>query len=163
MATSSDDVAWLLGVMRELGAEPIVAGGWGVDALWRNASRVHRDLDVLVQSDLVELITNRLLGEGFAVTTDWLPVRIELSDVDLDRHVDLHPVVDDGRGGWWQHGLDDTRFEYPAEALTDGQIGDTSVRCLTASKQRDLHAEYEPRAEDLHDLGLLNDLMSTGH
>ena len=154
-------MAWLLGVMRILGAEPIVVGGWGIDALWRNASRVHRDLDVLVQSDLVEPITNRLLGEGFAVTTDWLPVRIELSDLDLDRYVDIHPVVDDGRGGWWQHGLDDTRFEYPAEALTVGRIGDISVRCLTASKQRDLHVGYEPRAEDLHDLGLLDDLTRT--
>ena len=158
MTTGSEDAAWLLRVMSRLGAEPIIVGGWGIDALCGEPSRPHRDLDVLIQNEFVKPITNRLLDAGFEVTTDWLPVRIELSDVELDRHVDVHPIFDDGQGGWWQHGLDDTRFVYPAAVLTNGRIGDVLVRCLTASKQRELHAGYEPREQDLHDLSLLDDL-----
>ncbi len=149
--------------MSELGAEPIVAGGWGIDALCSTTSRTHRDLDVLIQDQFVEPITNELISARFIVTTDWLPVRIELSDVDRDRHVDIHPVFDDGCGGWWQHGLDNTTYEYPVTVLTTGRIGDVPVRCLTAEKQRQVHSGYEPREQDLHDLALLDRLTHTEH
>lgn len=160
MPTNPNDVAWLLEVMSGCGIEPIVVGGWGVDALAGEQSRPHRDLDVLVQHEFVETISSKLLSAGFAVATDWLPVRVELSDVERDRHVDIHPIFDDGRGGWWQHGRDDTKFEYPAAVLTTGLIGAVPVQCLTAAKQRDLHAGYELREQDAHDLGVLDVLPS---
>jgi len=163
MATSPHDVAWLTGIMSDCGADAIVVGGWGIDALVGTQSRAHRDLDVLVQSEFVETIASKLLDAGFEVTTDWLPVRLELSDVERDRHVDIHPIFDDGRGGWWQHGMDHTKFEYPAAALTTGRIDTTSLRCLTADKQRSLHAGYEMRKQDIHDLRVLDDLASTKH
>lgn len=158
VSTESDDVAWLIKVMVDCGADPIVAGGWGVDALAGRQSRIHRDLDALVQNESVEPIRKMLISAGFSVTTDWLPVRIEFSDAQRDRHLDVHPIFADGRGGWWQHGVGNTRFEYPAVSLTTGHIGATTVQCLTVSKQRDLHAGYEPRGEDIHDLGVLDAL-----
>jgi lincosamide nucleotidyltransferase A/C/D/E len=158
--TSVADVEWLLELMRGAGAAPVVAGGWGVDALARVATRTHRDLDVLVEHDVVDTVVARLLDEGFVVTTDWLPVRIELTDASNDRHVDIHPTLADGQGGRWQHGLDGSRYDYPAEALTTGTIGTTEVYCLTAAKQVQLHSGYEPREADRHDLLVLAQLRT---
>lgn len=158
MPTELSDTLWLIELISGAGAEPIVVGGWGVDALAAMQTRQHRDLDVLVPNEVVGPVTYKLLSAGFAATTDWLPVRVELSDVDNDRHVDIHPIFDDGHDGWWQHGMDGTRFEYPSTALTVGVIGTTAVQCVTVAKQRTLRTGYEHRAQDVHDLSVLDGL-----
>lgn len=156
MATSETDVWPFLDLLEQLDAHPIVIGGWGVDALVGRASRIHRDLDVLVRASLVDAVVGRLHELGYWSATDWLPARLELTA--FDRRIDLHPSHDDGDGGWWQHGLDGARFEYPASVLTTGRIGGRCVRCLTAAKQVELHTGYALRAEDEHDLALLRSM-----
>jgi lincosamide nucleotidyltransferase A/C/D/E len=137
-------------------ASPVVVGGWGVDALVGRATRPHRDLDVLVRADRIDVVVEQLEALAMCRGIDWLPVRVEFAD---DRRtVDLHPAYDDGAGGWWQHGLGDHRFEYPASTLTSGTIAGRIVRCLSAAKQIELHSGYEPRPEDLHDLELLRSI-----
>jgi lincosamide nucleotidyltransferase A/C/D/E len=158
MATSQDDVVWMLDVMDGLGAHPVIAGGWGIDALIGRQTREHRDLDVLVPESFVARLVDALVDASFSITTDWLPVRVELSDARADRHIDIHPAFDDGCDGWWQHGFDGQRFESPREALTDGTIGGRSVRCFTAAKQLELHQGYPHRPEDVHDIAALDRL-----
>lgn len=154
--TTAADVVELLEVMDSVEASPVVVGGWGVDALVGRATRTHRDLDVLVRADQVDRVVGQLEALGMCRGVDWLPVRVEFSDE--RRTVDVHPAHDDGAGGWWQHGLGDDRFEYPASALTWGTIEGRPVRCLTAARQIELHSGYDPRPEDLHDLGLLREI-----
>ena len=158
MATSQNDVLWMLDVMARLGANPVVAGGWGIDALVGHQTRPHRDLDVLVPESFVEALVEELTAESFSITTDWRPVRVELTDSSGDRHIDIHPAFDDGRQGWWQHGFDGERFESPRQALTDGIIGGRSVRCFTVAKQLELHQGYAPSPEALLDIAVLHQL-----
>ncbi len=158
MATSQADVVWMLEVMERLGITPVIAGGWGIDALVGHQTREHRDLDVLVQESFVAPLVDALVNASFSITTDWLPVRVELSEARADRHIDIHPAFDDGRQGWWQHGFDGQRFDSPQEALTDGTIGRRAVRCFTAVKQLELHRGYPHRPEDVHDIGALHRL-----
>lgn len=141
------------------GAAPIVVGGWGIDALLGSPTRQHRDLDVLVQNEFVSSIVDVLLEAGYEITTDWLPVRIELSDAPTDRHVDIRPIVPDGTDGWWQHGPDRTRFVYPAGVVTTGVIGAVDVQCVTPTKQRELHSGYVLREQDRDDLEVLDGLV----
>ena len=79
MATTQDDVVWMLDVMDGLGAHLVVAGGWGIDALIGRQTREHRDLDVLVPESFVARLVDALVDASFSITTDWLPVRVELS------------------------------------------------------------------------------------
>jgi lincosamide nucleotidyltransferase A/C/D/E len=157
--TTAADAVELLDLLDDIGAEPVVVGGWGVDALAGRVTRVHRDLDVLVRADRVDAAIEACSQLGYEPGVDWLPVRIELDDHGADRHVDLHPAHD-GAGGWWQHGLDGARFDYPADVLTAGTIGRWPVTCLTVAKQAELHAGYDPRPEDHHDLAVLGSLAS---
>lgn len=95
---------------------------------------------------------------GYAVATDWLPVRVELTDGHAA--VDLHPLHYRPNGSAWQAGLGDTSFDYPADAWTTGVIAGRQVRCLTVATQRLFHAGYQPREIDRHDLAVLDGLNS---
>jgi len=158
VATSESDVLWMLDVMVEHGVEPVVAGGWGVDALVGRQTRTHRDLDVLVPEPFVDAVIAAFTDHGFVVTVDWLPIRVELGQVDHDCHVDIHPAVDDLAGGWWQRGFDGERFSSPAHVLTVGVIGARTVRCFTVDKQIELHQGYELGPDGRHDLAVLSGL-----
>ena len=160
MSTSAVDVEQLLQCLEEADVDARVLGGWGVDALVRRQTQEHRDLDLAVAASDLDAALAALDGLGYLVTTDWLPVRVELSGA--ERHVDLHPLHYRPDGSAWQAGLDDVTYEYPAEAWTDGLIGSTGVRCVTPRLQRDYHSGYRPRAVDRHDLGLLEQLLQSG-
>ena len=155
MTTTAADVVWMLDLIESLGTVVIIGGGWGVDALVGAPTREHRDLDVLVPQHDVDRVVTALSGRGFLVTTDSLPVRIELTDQLNDRRVDIHPAIDDEAGGYWQHGFGDARYTTPANSITSGVIGGRSVQCFTVQKQLDTHQGYEPTATDLADIAML--------
>lgn len=158
MATSQNDVLWLLDVIASLETDPVIAGGWGIDALTGRQTRPHRDLDVLIPDPFVDALVEALTARSFSITTDWLPARMELTDGASDRRIDIHPAFANGQHGWWQNGFDDERFESTQEVLTDGMIGGRKVRCFTAAKQLELHQGYPPSPQDLLDIAVLHQL-----
>ena len=158
MPTTAADVLEVIDLLAALGAEPRLTGGWGIDALHGRQTREHRDLDLAIHAATLDTCRKVLQDNGFVVTTDWLPVRVELSDDAADRHVDLHPLHFAADGSAWQAGLDGTRFDYPAGAWATGWIGGRRVVCLSVQVQRAFHAGYEPREADRHDLALLDRL-----
>jgi lincosamide nucleotidyltransferase A/C/D/E len=160
VVTSAADVVQVLGSLARAGVDARVSGGWGVDALWGEQTREHRDLDLAVAAEELDVALRTLAGLSYEVTTDWLPVRVELSDG--DRHLDLHPLHYADDGSAWQAGLEGSRFDYPADAWTTGRIGDRSVVCLTVVHQRLFHTGYEPREHDRLDLRLLDRIEGVG-
>lgn len=154
MPTGLGDVKDLLCCLKRVGIEARLAGGWGVDALVGRQTREHRDLDVAIPVELVTDAISALGAIGFTITTDWLPVRVELSQ--HQRHVDIHPLNFRLNGSAWQAGLQDTRFEYPVDAWTKGSIDGLPVSCLTLTMQRRFHSGYQPREVDLHDWRMLD-------
>lgn len=153
MSTSAADVVELLAALELGGVEARVLGGWGVDALAGRQTREHRDLDLAVPASLLETALEVLAGLGFGVTTDWLPVRVEVSDE--TRHVDVHPLHFQPDGSAWQAGPEGSRYSYPADGWTTGSIGGRQVSCVTAVRQWRAHTGYEPREVDRHDLAVL--------
>lgn len=162
MPTTAADVLAILDLLTTVGATPRLCGGWGVDALHGGQTRAHRDLDLAVDAASLDACLTVLQDNGFTVTTDWLPVRVELTDEARARHVDLHPLHFAADGSAWQAGLDGARFDYPSHAWVAGAVGGREVVCLSAPMQRDFHAGYEPREVDHHDLRLLDALSSAG-
>lgn len=148
----------VLAIVDALRAEKVrlwVLGGWGVDALVGHQTRQHRDLDLLLDAERLEESLGILAVLGYEVETDWLPVRVEA--VAQGRGwVDAHPVRLAADGSGAQAGLNGSSFDYPRDCFTIGRLGNREVPCLTAGHQRLLHTGYEPRAEDLHDLQMLD-------
>lgn len=55
---------WTLDLIASVEGAPILAGGWGVDALVGRPTRTHRDLDVLLDEARVEATVKRLEQKG---------------------------------------------------------------------------------------------------
>jgi lincosamide nucleotidyltransferase A/C/D/E len=136
-----------------------IGGGWGVDALAGRQTRAHRDLDLLIVAAKEDTALTALAGLGYAVETDWRPVRVEVGAPGRG-WVDLHPVVFDAEGNGVQAGLDGARFSYPRDCFTTGRIGERTVPCLTVECQLRLHQGYAPRPVDLADLEVLRNLSA---
>jgi lincosamide nucleotidyltransferase A/C/D/E len=156
MPTTAADVVEIVSALSAAGVEARLSGGWGIDALVGRQTRAHRDLDLAVDAEQLSVAKEALVGLGFVVSTDWLPVRVELSQG--GRHIDVHPLNYRPDGSAWQAGLEGTRFEYPADAWAPGSVGGTSVICLGSARQRLFHSGYPPREVDLHDLALLEEV-----
>ena len=154
---SDIEVLDLLVLLESVGAQPWIAGGWGVDALVERQTRVHRDLDVMVLADRLAQVLDALQDKGFVVTTDWLPVRVELDDG--IQVVDVHPVHPDGSGGWWQAAPEGGRYRYPEGSIVGGLIGGRTVRCASPTLQAQVHSGYPLRPVDVHDLALLHEIL----
>ena len=138
-----------------------LAGGWGVDALAGRQTRPHRDLDLLVDARDEEPTLEVLAGLGYAVETDWRPIRVELVRPGSG-WVDVHPVVFDADGNGVQAGPDDTEFQYPAAIFTTGRLGGIVVGCVSTAAQRTADAGYASRPQDQHDLAVLDGLDRAG-
>lgn len=151
------EVHAVLGALRTAGIPTWVAGGWGVDALAGRQTHAHRNLDLLVDAERLGDCLSTLTARGYAVETDWLPVRVEVGAAGRG-WVDVHPVWLAADGSGVQAGLDGTRFDYPPDCFTTGNLAGREVPCLTAAQKQLLHTGYEPRAQDVHDLRVLRTL-----
>lgn len=155
--TTAAEVLGVLAALAGAGCRAWIGGGWGVDALAGRQTRRHRDLDLAVEAGCLDAALTALAARGYAVETDWLPVRVELHRSGHG-HVDVHPLTFGEGGDAVQAGLDGTTFRYPAEGFTHGVIGGVRVACLSRDLQVAFHSGYPPRDVDRHDLAVLAEL-----
>lgn len=144
------DEARLHAVIEALDAarlDPVLAGGWGVDALIGRATRRHLDLDIVVTADADEQrvmaaltplgyrLRERIDSDGVAFCRRWV-----LRDR-VGHCVDVLPVGESGPfvGDW----------------RTTGRLGRTDVACLSLAAQHAARAGYPWRAEDHEAVRLL--------
>jgi lincosamide nucleotidyltransferase A/C/D/E len=127
-------------------------GGWGVDALLGEETRLHNDIDIFVEERNSKEFIEILKEKGFAevieayTTTDhtvWKDAK--------DRIIDLHVFKFNEQG--------DLVFEgetYPSNVFSGiGKIGDKEVKCIDAENQVLFHLGYEHDENDIHDVRLL--------
>jgi lincosamide nucleotidyltransferase A/C/D/E len=148
-------VTELLDRLRQAGVLAWLDGGWGVDALLGEQSRLHSDLDLVVARADLEVVQDVLWQLRFEVLRDWLPNAIAYTDL-LGRQVDLHPVDPTPDGGGDQIQLDgQTRWHYSAPVR--GTIGGRTVWCCPVEDQVSCHLGYQPRPSDFEDMRRLAD------
>ena len=131
-------------------------GGWGIDALVGEQTRLHNDLDVVISLHQAQDAREALRQHEFILVKDELPTRFVLCD-EVDRRIDFHTVTFDADGGCIQQLQDGTSFRYPPEGFYGrGKIMNQTLRCLTAEVQMLCHVGYTPDANDYHDVHLLH-------
>lgn len=151
MAMTEVDVLAVLDILEDAAIPVSVAGGWAVDALLDRVTREHADLDLAIDTTLVDDAVEALGRIVLRAELDERPARLVLGDG--RRAVDLHPVAWGVDGIGVQVGLAGERFVYPSGS-TDavGHIGGRTVRCLTPELLIGFHLGYEPRSIDRQDL-----------
>lgn len=131
-------------------------GGWGVDVLFGRQTREHRDIDINFDAAFTEKVLERLKAVGYAMDTDWFPIRAALFSPEFG-YLDIHPFVIDGEtikqanpeGGFW---------EFPAGYFGEAVFEDRRIPCMSLEGQKAFHSGYEPREQDIHDLTVLKEL-----
>lgn len=152
------DVTEVLEALAAAGVRCWLAGGWGVDVLHGEQTREHRDLDLLTDAAAHDTCLSALADLGYAVETDWLPVRVEVA-APGERYVDVHPVVFDATGHGVQGDPAGLHFDYAPDVLTSAPYAGRDVPCVSVEQQVVAHTGYRPRTQDLHDLALLEALL----
>ena len=149
----------LLDVLDALKMRYWVDGGWGVDILAGKQNREHRDLDIDFDVAFLPLLLETLRQQGYEITTDWRPCRIELYHPDYS-YIDIHPLViaagggakqADGHGGWYEF-----QSSFFSQAVFEGRL----IPCISLEAQKLFHTGYEPREKDLADIRILNSLSN---
>lgn len=157
---TATDVLAVLSTLRAAGAEVWIAGGWGVDALLGEQTRLHRDLDLLHRQEQEPLLLAALAEVGFAETLDRRPIRFVLScsgaGAGAGLELDLHPLRFAGDGSAVQSSPEPDRpFDYPARCFVTGTIAGEPVPCVSAEQQVYFHQGYEPADHDRQDMARL--------
>jgi lincosamide nucleotidyltransferase A/C/D/E len=155
VSMSENDVLALLAAVPARSIPVWVVGGWGIDALLGEQTRLHDDLDLAHRVEDEPELRQALEQLGYRIVLDYRPARIAFAD-DGGREVDLHPVRFDALGDGVQAGFQGQVFHYPANCFTTGSIGNVAVACLTAEQQQWFHRGYELRERDRQDLARLN-------
>jgi lincosamide nucleotidyltransferase A/C/D/E len=150
--TAADAVA-ILERLDAAGVWHRLDGGWGVDALLGEETRVHDDLDLVVRREDCEAVA-AALPELERVAREWWPARFVLRRGAIQ--VDCHPLVLDGSGDGWQQLPDGSRGHYPASELeARGTIGGRKFACVSADLQLRHHLYHDPDDVDWHDVQAL--------
>ena len=155
------DVIEVLDALGGAGVRHWVVGGWGVDVLAGEQTRDHRDLDLLTDAARHDDVMALLEDLGYAVETDWLPLRVEVAATG-ERWVDVHPVVFDATGHGVQGDPDGLHYDYAPDVFAVASYDGRTVLCVGLEQQIGFHQGYEPREQDLHDLALLERLRHLG-
>ena len=142
-----------LAVLAARGEEPVASATFLTTLIDFSQTGV---LDVFIDEDHEADFMAWLTSRGYRVTEDWRPVRVQLSSP--SGQVDVHAMRLDPAGNGVQQGLDGEVYLHPSEQRVTGLIDGQAVVVASAERARELRSGYPPRAVDLHDLAVLDEL-----
>ena len=163
----------VISIYRSLSANNIqvwLTGGWGIDALLREQTRPHKDLDVIMLLDDIVQMRELLGRDGYCLKELWsenswvvdshgteTPTAFVLQDSE-GREVDAHAMRLDDRGNGIPAWTDDEGLVFKREDLAgEGMIAGFAVRCLSPEMQVLCHTGYDLPNVQLRDLDLLHE------
>lgn len=155
---TTSDVVEILDWLEKAEIKVWLDGGWGHDAVLREQTRQHDDLDlvgdVADSSKLEEVLTEK----RFKVTERESTNALVFTD-SSDRQVDVHLARFDetGKGLYRMSNGEDWVFS-PESLQGEGAIGERTVRCMTPEFQMLCKTgDFEPTENDYQDVTLLHE------
>lgn len=128
----AEKVLTLRSDLLKLGVDPIIDGGWGIDALLGKQTREHKDLDIIIEKKDVENVRAYFANQGYKPADDesmWW--HFALSDGTSEVDVFVIEITANGDG---VYGPPERNMPlFPASALAGaGVIAGAKVRTLSA-------------------------------
>lgn len=148
---SARDVTEILQLFERNRIKLHIDGGWAVDALLGEQTRVHTDLDIAVEHKDVVQIRALLEARGFkdVPRDDTWECNFVLGD-DQGRQIDIHSYAFDiERNNVYG-------VAYPFDSLTgEGSIDGRRVKCISPEWLVKFHTGYRLDENDYHDVRAL--------
>jgi lincosamide nucleotidyltransferase A/C/D/E len=155
---TAEDVVGFYNELEKLGVQIWIDGGWGVDALLEESTRIHGDLDILVQKKDVAAVRSLLESRGYEVVP-----RDDLSDLNFhlrDNHgheIDFTVIEFDEEGNGIYGPVENGEMN-PADSFKgEGSINGQPVRCVSPQYAVQFRTGYELRDIDRQDVMALCD------
>ena len=148
---TAEDVLSIVQLFEDNGIDLVIDGGWGVDALLGEQTRVHSDLDIAIQHKDVKQARVLLEERGYkdVPRNDTRDCNFVLGD-DQGRLVDFHTFTFNTQGKL-VFGV-----EYPYDSLSgSGSILSHPVRCIPPDWMVKFHSGYTLDENDYHDVSRL--------
>lgn len=145
------DVIDIYNAFERAGVVLWIDGGWAVDALLGEQTRIHNDLDIAIEEKFVARARAILEARGYLNvprddTSRWNFVLGDASGREVDLHAFVRNVSGDVVDG----------IRYPTESLTGwGRIGGQAVRCIEPASLVRFHTGYPIRDSDRADVAAL--------
>ena len=155
---TAEAVVELLLLFETARIEAWLDGGWAVDAVLGQQTRVHKDLDIILRASDVPRLQEVLEMRAFKRREGGSESNFVLAD-DSGLEVDVHAVVFDAVGNGVYRMENGGDWIFPGEGF-DGQgvVQGVAVRCLAPQVQVLCHANgYLPREKDLRDMEFLQE------
>ena len=153
---TSVDVLDFYRTSSKMGIEVWIDGGWGVDALLGEQTRMHSDLDIAIQQKDVAVLREALQARRYKeikleIANPW---NFVLAD-ENGKEIDVHTIVLDEPGNGI-YGPPEKGEMYPSASLTGtGIIDGETVRCIAPEWAVKFHSGYELREKDFRDVSAL--------
>ncbi|HVO86114.1 MAG TPA: hypothetical protein VMT23_00060 [Candidatus Binatia bacterium] len=117
--------------LQSIGVNPILDGGWGVDALLGEETRPHKDADLIITKEDLAKVKDYLTSRGYKDRTEgeiWWHFFMDSSDDEID-----FLVVDPQKSGGAYLGPRENDLFFPEEAFQGkGHVSGKEVACLSA-------------------------------
>jgi lincosamide nucleotidyltransferase A/C/D/E len=165
----AEDVISIYQRLLDNGIQVWLTGGWGIDALLREQTRPHKDLDAIMLLDDVVRMRELLGCDGYGLKELWSENRwvVDAHGVETatafvlqdseGRELDAHAMRLDDRGNglpaWEAEGFVLKRQNLAGK----GMISGFAVRCLSPEMQVLCHMGYELPDKQLRDLERLHE------
>ncbi len=161
----AEDVIFLYQLFTSATIAVWIIGGWGIDALLGEQTRMHKDLDVLVLMDDVARLLALLEGQNYSLAYLWeenrfMPDRQEKEIATAfvwrdggGHEIDVHAMrLDDDGNGVPMWIVDEALLFRRQDLEAQGVIGDVRVRCISPQMQLAYHTGYELPESHLRDM-----------
>lgn len=131
-------------------------GGWGIDALLEKQTRIHDDLDIVVEEENLKKLLSLLHSQGYFEvrkpdTSAWNFVLSHKDGLEIDIH-----VINFDKCGNGIYGPKERNVFYPAYAFQGvGKLNDILINCLSVKYQLESHTGYALREKDVRDVNAL--------
>lgn len=149
--TTITELFQVLDLLESLDMQFWLDGGWGVDVLYGQQTRLHRDIDIDFDANYTDQLLDLLQERGYQIETNWLPTRVELYSKELG-YIDIHPFVLNADGTSKQADLDGGWYEFQPDYFGTAVFEGRSIPCISAKGQQVFHSGYDLREKDIHDL-----------
>lgn len=173
---SADDVIHIYQHLQANGIPVWLSGGWGIDALLGEQTRLHKDLDVIMLLDDVVRLCELLERKGYGLKELWSENRMAVDAQEVEtatafvlrdaheRELDIHAMRLDECGYGIPAWAEAEDFIFTKQDLAGlGRVAGFSVQCLSPESQMVCHTGYAVPDKQMRDLELLHERFNVDY
>lgn len=145
-------ILYLYNLLKNYNIEIWIDGGWGIDALLGKQTRVHSDLDIVIEEKNLDKSLKILSELNFNLSDNDEYKKWNFVLINQEFKLDFHVITFDDKGNGI-YGPVANNVSYPNYAFGEtGVIGGQTINCISPKYQLESHSGYKLREKDIFDI-----------